>query len=196
VNISKALVSLGVPPHVTSREVQMRTAYRMVLVSIAAALTTSAAAGSVTAQAASRSKPKAAKSERSDAGPKLKWGPAPAVFPRGARMAVVSGDPTKSGPFEVEFSFPNRYKVPPHFHPTDESVTVKSGTFLYAMGDTFDATKLQTMKPGQSGTIAANMHHYAQARGKTVVSVSSTGPFAMTYVNPADDPTNKTAKKK
>jgi len=27
------------------------------------------------------------------------------------------------------------------------------------------------------------------ADGNTVVSVSSTGPFAMTYVNPSDDPT-------
>jgi hypothetical protein len=32
------------------------------------------------------------------------------------------------------------------------------------------------------------MHHYATAKGATVVEVTAMGPFAMTYVNPADDP--------
>jgi quercetin dioxygenase-like cupin family protein len=103
-------------------------------------------------------------------------------------MAVVSGDPTKAGQFSIELSMPNGYKIPPHFHPTDETVTVKSGTFMYGMGDTFDASKLKAMKPGAKGSIPANAHHYAEAKGATVVMVSAMGPFAMTYVNPADDP--------
>ena len=56
--------------------------------------------------------------------PTLSWGPAPAAFPSGAKMAVVSGDPGKAGPFTVELSFPNGYRIPPHFHPTDEAVEV------------------------------------------------------------------------
>ena len=110
-------------------------------------------------------------------------------------MAVVSGDPSKAGPFEIRLSLPNGYKIPPHFHPTDETMAVKSGTFLYGMGDKLDRAQMKTMKPGQSGTIPANMHHYAMARGKTDVSVSGTGPFVITYVNPADDPSKKVAKK-
>src|SRR6266478_7239184 len=43
----------------------------------------------------------------------LHWGSAPAVFPAGARMAVLSGDPTKAGPFTVELGFPAGYKIPP-----------------------------------------------------------------------------------
>ena len=31
----------------------------------------------------------------------LSWGPAPAAFPKGAQMAVVSGDPGKTAPFRV-----------------------------------------------------------------------------------------------
>jgi quercetin dioxygenase-like cupin family protein len=118
----------------------------------------------------------------------LSWGPAPAVFPQGAKMAVVSGDPSKAGPFTVELSFPDGYKIPPHFHPTAESVTVKKGIFLVGMGDSLDLAKVKTMKPGSKGTLPAEHHHYAAAKGATVVSVSSKGPFAMTYVNPADDP--------
>ena len=35
------------------------------------------------------------------------------------------------------------------------------------------------------------MHHYAIARGRTVVQVHAMGPFALTYVHPQDDPSSK-----
>lgn len=116
------------------------------------------------------------------------WGPAPAVFPAGAKMAVVSGDPGKAVPFTVEISMPDGYRIPPHFHPTDETVEVKKGTFLVGMGDTLDLSKAETMKVGAKGEIHALAHHYAAAKGATIVSVTAMGPFGMTYVNPSDDP--------
>ena len=124
----------------------------------------------------------------------LQWGPAPAVFPAGAKMAVVSGDPSKPGPFTIQLSMPDGYRLAPHFHPTDETVEVKQGTFLFAMGDTFDLAKTKPMNVGEKGSIPANMHHYATAKGATVVAVTSTGPFALTYVNPADNPQKPAAK--
>jgi quercetin dioxygenase-like cupin family protein len=83
---------------------------------------------------------------------------------------------------------PDGYRIPPHFHPTDEVATVKQGAFQVGMGDTLDLAKTKTMKPGDKGTIPAGEHHYAAASGSTIVSVSAMGPFAMAYVNPADDP--------
>jgi len=103
-------------------------------------------------------------------------------------MAVVSGDPSKAAPFVVELRLPAGYRFPPHFHPTDETVEVKQGTFLYGMGDVFDIAKTKPMKVGDKGSIPALMHHFATAQGPTIVAVSSMGPFAMTYVNRADDP--------
>jgi hypothetical protein len=118
----------------------------------------------------------------------LHWGAAPAVFPAGAKMAVVSGDPSKAGPFTVELSMPSGYRIAPHFHPTDENVTVKEGTLLVGMGDTLDLKKANAMHRGQGGSIPANHHHFAATRGRTVISITAEGPFAMTYVNPADAP--------
>ena len=120
---------------------------------------------------------------------KMKWGAPPAVFPHGAKMAVVSGDPTKSGPFTVQLKMPKGYRIPPHFHPTDEHVTVKSGTLLVGMGDKMDLKSAKRMKKGEDINVAANMHHYAAVKGKTTIEVSAAGPFAMSYVNAADDPT-------
>ena len=125
---------------------------------------------------------------------KLTWGPAPAVLPAGAKMAVVSGDPMKAGPFVVELEMPAGYKIAPHSHPTDEVVTVKSGHFAYGMGDKANDKSMKSLASGQHVDLKANMNHYAQAHGHTVVSIASTGPFVINYVNPADDPSKMKPK--
>src|SRR5262249_14626957 len=60
----------------------------------------------------------------------IKWGPAPPALPAGAKAAVLAGDPGKAGPFVIRAQLPDGYKVPPHWHPTDENVTVLKGTFM------------------------------------------------------------------
>jgi quercetin dioxygenase-like cupin family protein len=119
------------------------------------------------------------------------WGPAPAVFPAGARMAVMQGDPSKAELFTVRLDMPDGYKIAPHFHPTDEHVTVISGAFKIGMGDSADPTKMAVLKAGDFATAGAQMHHYAVAKGHTIVQVHAMGPFALTYVNAADDPSKK-----
>ncbi len=121
-------------------------------------------------------------------GASLTWGPAPAVFPAGAKMAVERGDPSKAGEFVVRLQFPDGYKIPPHFHPTDEHIRVRSGSFLVGIGDKLDPAKSKALAAGDTATMPAKMHHFAIAKGETTVSVRAEGPFAMTYVNPADMP--------
>jgi len=128
------------------------------------------------------------------AAPAIKWGPAPAIFPAGAQMAVMQGDPSGTGLFTVRLRLPNGYKFPPHTHPTDEHVTVVSGSFAVGMGKTFDASKTMTLNAGGFVTAPANEAHYAVAHGPTVVQVHAMGPFAMTYVNPADTPKTSTRR--
>ena len=118
----------------------------------------------------------------------LEWGPAPAIFPAGARMAVERGDPSAAGEFVVRLSFPDGYRIPPHFHPAAEHGRVVRGTFLVGMGDTLVVDAARTLAPGDSISLPARMPHFAIARGATEVSVRSQGPFKMTYVNPADTP--------
>ncbi len=35
------------------------------------------------------------------------------------------------------------------------------------------------------------MHHFATAKGETIVQVHAMGPFVLNYVDPADDPRKK-----
>src|SRR5881392_753348 len=87
-------------------------------------------------------------SARAQASAGLTWGPAPPVFPAGAKMAVLQGDPSKPELFTVRLEFPAGYTIAPHFHPTDEQVTVISGTFLVGMGDKADFTHALTLPAG------------------------------------------------
>jgi len=121
-------------------------------------------------------------------GKDIKWGPAPPFFPKGAEFAVLSGDPGKDGLYVVRLKMPAGYMIPPHNHPTTENVTVVSGNFHIGMGDSLDEKKGIELTSGGYGEAPAKMNHYAWITSPTIVQVHGQGPFAITYVNPADDP--------
>ncbi|SDR62383.1 Cupin domain-containing protein [Rhizobiales bacterium GAS191] len=121
----------------------------------------------------------------------MKWGPAPNVFPPGAQIAVVSGDPFKDGLYVVRLKMPSGYKIPAHNHPTSEYITVLSGKFSLGMGDKLDPKKGLMLGPGGFAEAPAKMNHFGWTTGQTIVQVHGQGPFAITYVDPADDPSKK-----
>ena len=125
-------------------------------------------------------------------GSDLKWGPPPPMIPKCAEAAVLSGDPFKQGaPFVVRLKLSDGCKFAPHWHPTDENVTVISGTLGAGMGDTFDAAKGQLIDAGGFVRMPTGMHHFAWAKGPTIVQVHGVGPLEFSYVNPSDDPRNQ-----
>ena len=120
----------------------------------------------------------------------LKWGEAPPGLPASAKVAALNGDPTQAGPFTVRLKAPADYKVMPHTHPTDERLTVISGSFRIGMGERFDETKMQEMGPGSYIVLPSGMAHFAKSAKESIVQIDSEGPFQINYVNPADDPRN------
>ena len=127
-------------------------------------------------------------------GPEIVWGDPPPVFEKGASFSVISGDPGKAGLFVVRLKMPAGYKVAPHWHPTDEHVTVLSGTLSLGMGEKFDAATMKALPAGGYALLPAEMRHYAMAKTAAEIQVHGMGPFALTYVNTADDPSKRAAK--
>jgi quercetin dioxygenase-like cupin family protein len=119
---------------------------------------------------------------------KIQWGPAPPIFQSGAQFAVIAGNPMQPGPFIVRLKVPDGYRIMPHWHPTTENVTILSGEFHVGMGDKFDESSMTTLPAGSTAVMPPHHNHYAMAKGETVVQVHGTGPFKLTYVNAADDP--------
>ncbi len=113
----------------------------------------------------------------------------------GAEIAVVSGDPNKDGsPFVLRFRYRGKARIPPHWHPTDEHLTILSGTFRLGTGRSGDEGETTALGAGAYAFVAAKMPHYAWTDGDTVIQVHGIGPFVINYVNPADDP-NAAGKK-
>jgi len=125
----------------------------------------------------------------------LKFGPVPSL-PAGAEAAGLSGDMSKKGSeFTVRLRVPDGWKVPPHFHPAEEHVTVLQGAFWMGMGDKFDEGGLKEMRVGGFHAIPKGVHHFGMAKGQTVIQLHGVGPWGITYVNPSDDPRKKAAEK-
>jgi anti-sigma factor ChrR (cupin superfamily) len=118
----------------------------------------------------------------------VQWGPSPPQLPKGAQVAVLSGDPRKGGFYVIRAKLPDGYAIPAHWHKKAENVTVISGTFNVGMGDKLDKSKGDALGAGGFFGAAPKMRHYAWATGETVIEVSGMGPFDITYVDPKDDP--------
>jgi len=121
----------------------------------------------------------------------IKWVDGPASLPKGAKMAVLEGDPAKEGPFVFRVKVPDGYRVPPHTHPKVERVTVISGTFNIGMGEKFDEKATKPMPAGTYGYWQPNMAHFVWVKGETVVQFHGSGPWSIKYVKASDDPRHK-----
>ena len=119
---------------------------------------------------------------------KLQWKKGPGSLPEGAQFVVLEGDPSKNDYFALRIRLPGGYRIPPHWHPVTERVTVVSGTFEIGMGPNFDASALRTLPAGSYIALQPRAPHFARAKGETVVQLTSVGPWEINYVDASNDP--------
>jgi mannose-6-phosphate isomerase-like protein (cupin superfamily) len=121
----------------------------------------------------------------------LVWKP---IVP-GAEMAVVLGDPDKKGGlYVIRLRCKGEVKVPPHWHATDEHITVLEGSFWIGPGEHFDASKLQEMKVGAHAMMPAGVRHFSFSKADNVIELFGEAPFVVNFVNPEDDPRKAKSK--
>ena len=113
----------------------------------------------------------------------IKWTPGTGMN-AGQMVAVLYGNPDKPGPFVIRIKSPDGYKVSPHYHASDENITVVQGTLLLGFGDTLDATKTTAVPTGGFYSIPKGVHHYATTKGETIVEISSMGPRQIIQIKP------------
>src|SRR3989442_7485297 len=174
------------PAHPISREDPMMR-YALLTLALVVPLTTASA------QAKKRGAPQTQRTVTVVLPDEMTWGPAPAVLPVGAKLAVLEGDPTKSAGFTMRPFIPDGYQIAPHFHPATEHLTVISRALMFGTGETFDESPMKTLPAGAFGLIPARMHHYAKAKSETVLQLHGIGPWRLIYVNKADDARKKVA---
>src|SRR6266852_339087 len=123
----------------------------------------------------------------------ITWKDNPAI-PKGGQVAVLQGDPTKSGDVVVQrVKFPANYRVPPHTHAYAEVVTVISGRLGFGMGEKFDTSKGEVVTAGTLSTVPVKQPHFVWTENEeAIVQVQFIGPGGIDYINPDDDPRKKT----
>jgi quercetin dioxygenase-like cupin family protein len=77
----------------------------------------------------------------------------------------------------LRLSLPDGYKIPVHWNPTAEYVTVLSGGMRLGMGSSVDTSAAQSYSPGDFVFVPARQPHWVQAQGATVLQISGNGPF-------------------
>lgn len=120
----------------------------------------------------------------------LKWADVPSL-PPGAKVAVIEGPLNEAVPYTFRLKVPAGYIVPPHTHPVVERVTVIFGTFNLGFGDRFDPVKTKPYPAGSVIIMPPGMKMFAFAPEETVIQIHGTGPWGITYINPAEDPRKK-----
>lgn len=134
----------------------------------------------------------------------IQWSPA-TTLPPGASIAVLEGDPLQAGPYTLQLRLPENYKIPAHWLPMDEHITVLQGSLYVRMGNldiekpkekgkekekAKEREKILTL--GSFSRIPTKMEHSLWTTEETVIQLHGLGPWNISYVNPQDDP-NKTA---
>ena len=109
------------------------------------------------------------------------WKPAPASMPKGAQIAVLEGDPAAAGMFTLRLKLPAGSKIPPHFHPRDERVTVLSGEVVVGFGDKFEK-KGKTFRAGNFYVNPPNLHHFLWIPRESVLQLTCMGPWEVIKV--------------
>ena len=120
----------------------------------------------------------------------LEWADAKGI-PPGAKVVVIEGPPNEAVPFTLRVKFPADYKLPAHWHPVIDHVTVLSGTLNFAFGDKLDTEKTKALTPGSIVITPPKTNHFLWTSEETVVQVHGVGPMDIHYVNPEDDPRKK-----
>ena len=67
----------------------------------------------------------------------IKWVPNKSV-PYGMHMVLLYGNPSQPGPYIFRAKMPSGYKLPPHKHPDDRTVTVLKGTYWAGVGERYN----------------------------------------------------------
>lgn len=121
---------------------------------------------------------------------KMQWADEP-ILPKGAKSALLLGDPSKAGVFVARLKFPPNYQIPAHTHPFTEIITVLKGKLGNGMGQKFDSGKGEVLNQSDSFVLPAGHAHYVWTDNEeTIVELIATGPWDITYINPEDDPRN------
>ncbi len=101
----------------------------------------------------------------------------------GIRTTVVSGDPTKDGPYTIRLSIPANTKIQAHTHRDGRTAIVVSGVWYFGYGPVAGSAAEKALPAGSFYTELGGVAHFAETKtDPVVVYISGNGPTDTVYV--------------
>lgn len=113
----------------------------------------------------------------------LDWRDAPPPLPDGTKLAVLEGDPVKDGIYTIRLLVPAGSSFEPHWHQSDERVTVLSGRMEVSTKS--DPSSVRRLGAGGFHRNAARAPHSFFFTSETVLQITGVGPWTSYPVAPA-----------
>jgi uncharacterized RmlC-like cupin family protein len=95
----------------------------------------------------------------------------------GDEIALLYGDPSKSGPFVMRVRSPIGSREMPHHHNQAAFITFLSGTFHFGTGTRFDESNAGPLATGDVIRVRSGLPHFKWNDAPSVVEVHATGPW-------------------
>jgi len=103
----------------------------------------------------------------------------------GMKIAVLKGNFQESGPLVFLVSLPAGYKIPTHWHDTDEDIVVLVGSIYMGGGDGKPMGKSDGIFYRKGGTHhlpAKTLHWFFTTDESVVIKIRSSGPFRTHWI--------------
>ena len=104
--------------------------------------------------------------------------------PPSGDVDILFGDPDVAAqPFVMRIQELPGTVIPPHSHPVDEHITVLQGTWYFALGETYDSSRLRPLRAGTYAFAPAGTMMFGYSSDSAIVQVHGIGPFHILWRN-------------
>ena len=100
----------------------------------------------------------------------------------GIQTTILSGDPTRAGPYTIEIRVPPHTRIQAHTHRDSRSAVVVSGRWFFGYGTQAAESSVKELVAGSFYTEPAGVAHFALTREEpAAVFISGIGPTDTIY---------------
>lgn len=124
----------------------------------------------------------------------IMWEAAPRGMPIGSKAKLINGNPKIPSFFTLRHKISADWKVMPHFHPSDEYITVIHGSCFLGTGETFDEERATELPVGALSIMPAGTVHFFFTKQVCEIQVQAMGPQKIIYLDANDDPRQEVNK--
>ena len=110
------------------------------------------------------------------------WGKASPLLPPNTWAAVLEGDPKAEGLFTLRLRVPGGARLPPHWHPRHERVTVLEGAVGVGFGDRYDEAAMKVFPAGSYYVNPPRVHHFVGFPVDSIIQITAMGPWELHLV--------------